>query len=145
MTRDEGQRTRDKGLKNKLAQIFLFQHLRQLSAYISAVDAHVFVGQVRRVEADLLDYPFQDRVQPAGADVLRGAVDLERHIRQRLDAVRGECQPDALCRQQLRVLLRQGVLRLGQDAEEVVALQVGQFDADRKSSLKLRHQIGRLG
>ncbi len=84
-------------------------------------------------------------MQPAGADVLRRPVHLEGDVGQRFDAVGRELQRHALRRQQLGVLLGQRVLRLGQDAQEVLAFQVGQLDADRESALQLRHQVGRLG
>ena len=60
-------------------------------------------------------------MQPAGADVLVRAVHLEGDVRDRLDAVLGELQLDALGLQQLGVLLGQRVLRLGEDAQEVGA------------------------
>ena len=72
------------------------------------------------------------------------AVDLEGDVGQRFDAVRRERQLHAFGRQQLRVLLGQRVLRLGQDAQEILALQVGQLDADRKTALQFGHQVRRL-
>ena len=45
---------------------------------------------------------------------------------------------------QFGVLLGQGVLRLGQDAQEILVLQIGQLDADREAALQFRHQVGRL-
>ena len=56
-----------------------------------------------------------------------------------------EFQLHAFRGQQLRVLLGQRVLRLGQNAQEILALQVGQLDADREAALQFRHQVGRLG
>ena len=97
-----------------------------------------FSGQIGAVVADLLDHLLQDRVQPPGADVLVRAVHLEGDVRDRLDAVLRELELHALGLQQFRVLLRQRVLRLGEDAEEVGARQVGQFDANRETAPGVR-------
>ena len=79
----------------------------------SAVIVHRLLGHVRGVEADRLEDPLQDRVQPAGADVLRPAVHLERDLGHRVDRVVGELDVQALGLQQRDRLLRQRVLRLG--------------------------------
>ena len=84
-------------------------------------------------------------MQPAGADVLHRAVHLVGDVRQGRDAVGRELQSHPLRGQQFGVLLGQGVLRLGQDAQEVLALQVGQLDPDREAALQLGDQVARLG
>ncbi len=57
---------------------------------------------------------------------------------------RRELQRHSFRGQQFGVLLGQRVLRLGQDAQEILAFQVGQLDADREAALQLRHQVGGL-
>ena len=51
---------------------------------------------------------------------------------------------DALGREQRRVLLDQRVLRLGQDADEILAAERLELDPDREAALQLRNQIRRL-
>ena len=41
--------------------------------------------------------------------------------------------------------LMQGVLRLGQDADEILLVERGQLDPDRKPALELGDEVGRLG
>src|SRR5262249_38502089 len=122
-------------LQDEFAQVLLLQDVRQSVAYVRSVDHDALVRQIRSLETDVLYHPFQDRVQAAGAHLLRPSIHLVSHVRQGLDAVAAELQPEALRRQEFGVLLGQGVLGLGEDAQEVLALQVGQFHADRKAAL----------
>ena len=43
------------------------------------------------------------------------------------------------------ILFRHGILRLSQDALEILLGQIVQFDLDRKTALKFRNQVGYLG
>src|SRR5438132_9316451 len=83
-------------LQDELAQIFLLHNRHEPVAHIRAVDADVLALQVRSVEADFFDNSLQDRVQTAGADILRSAIDLEGDVGQSLDTVTRELQLDAL-------------------------------------------------
>ena len=56
-----------------------------------------------------------------------------------------EAQGDPFGRQQRGVLLDQRTLRLGEDADEVVADQRFELHPDREAPLKFRNQVGRLG
>ena len=53
-------------------------------------------------------------------------------------------EPHALGLEQRGVLAGEGVLRLGQDAHEVVLGEGVELDADREAALELRDQVGRL-
>ena len=107
--------------QDELAQVLALKDGAELVADELAIDDDALLRQVGALVADLLDDLLQDGVQPAGADVLVRAVDLEGDVRDRLDPVLGEFEFDPLGLQQLGVLLGQGVLRLGEDAEEVGA------------------------
>ena len=118
----------------------------------SGADPLVHIGGVHRDrlarpvgggEADLLEQPLQHRVQPAGADILDPVVDIGRQVGHRVHGVVAEVQRHPLRPQQRRVLLDQRVLRLGQDAAEIVAGQRPQLHPDRQSALQLGQQIGR--
>ena len=103
------------------------------------------VGAVGGVEAEVLDDAFEDRVQPAGADVLGRAVDLDRRrsaMASMASAVNSSV--DALGGQQGLVLADQRGAGLAEDPGEVVAGQVLQLDADREPALELGHQVRRL-
>ena len=76
-------------------------------------------------------------MQAAGADVLGALVDQRRDVGDRGDGVVGEAEVDALGRQQRDVLLEQRVRGLGEDADEVVARQRLELDADREAALEL--------
>ena len=55
--------------------------------------------------------------------------------------VGGEVELDAFGLQQRRVLPGERVVRLGEDADEIVLRQVLQLHADRKPALQLGHQV----
>src|SRR5262245_37684744 len=70
-------------LQYKFAQVFLVQHIIQPFPHVGPVNDDVLVVDVGTLETDVFQHPLQDGVQPAGADVLRGAVDLEGDVGQR--------------------------------------------------------------
>ncbi len=76
---------------------------------------------IRCVKGDLVEQSLHHRVQAPGADVLGLLVHLGGQRRHALDRVFGERDLDAFGRQQRDVLLHQGALGLGEDADEVVA------------------------
>ncbi len=57
-------------LQNELAQVLFLQNRIEPLAHEGAVDDGVFVGAVGGFVADLFHHPFQNRMQPSGADVL---------------------------------------------------------------------------
>jgi hypothetical protein len=73
-------------------------------------------------EAQLLEDALHHGVKAARADVLHAAVHLGRDARERGDALGRELHRHALGGQEPRILARQRVLRLGQDADEVVSV-----------------------
>src|SRR4051812_20008450 len=127
------------------AQVLILRESLQPLADELVVDDDSLLATVRRVEADVLEDAFQDGVQPAGADVLGRAVDLEGQVGHGLDGVAGELERDAFGPQQRLVLADQRGPRLAEDSREVVAGQVVHLDADGEPSLKLGHQVRRLG
>ena len=111
-------------------------------AALISTSAHLHVGGF---EGEFFEQPLEDRVQPAGADVLRGLVHLVGESASASMASSVNSSVDAFGLQQRRVLLGERVLRLGEDADEVVLGQVLQLDADREAALQLGHQVARLG
>ena len=84
-------------------------------------------------------------MKPARADILDRFVDLGGEFGERVDAVLGEVEDDALGVEQRLVLADQAVFRFAQDAPEILAGQRLELDADRQPSLQFRQQVGRLG
>ena len=84
-------------------------------------------------------------MQPAGADVFHSLVDLGGNARDFLDRVGAKVELNVLGLEQRRVLLEQRILRLGEDAHEVLFAEGAQLHADRKAALKLRYQVRRFG
>ena len=105
----------------------------------------VLILSVGGIEADVLEHALEDRVQPAGADVLGRPVDLEGQVGHGFDGVAGEFERDSLGAEQGLVLAEQRGPRLAEDPGEVVAGQVVHLDADREPALELGHQVRRLG
>ena len=97
------------------------------------------------VEADVLEQFLHHRLQPPGADILDRLVDLGGDAGERLDAVVGEGDGDALGAEQRLILLGQAGAGRRQDADEILLGQRLQLDADRQPPLKLGQQVGGLG
>ena len=112
---------------------------------IGGVDDDAAGFHVGRLETELFEQAFHDRVETPRADVLRRLVDPVCIIGKRLDRVGLESQLDPLGLEQGLVLPGERVFRLRQDADEVRLGQVLQFHADREAALELRHQVARLG
>src|ERR1700730_18018323 len=85
-------------LEDELAEIFLLQDLGQAAANVGPIDDDPFFLEVGTLKAHFFHHPLEDRVQPAGADVLRGPVHLLRDVRQSLDAVASEVECHAFRR-----------------------------------------------
>src|SRR5207244_4570452 len=93
------------------------------------------------VERDLIQQSLHDRVEAPRPDVLRARVHLHRDLRDRLHRVRREPERHLLRSEELGVLRDQRVLRFRQDADEILARQGVELDADRKASLELRDEV----
>ena len=89
---------------------------------------------LRRI-ADVLEELLHDSVQSARSDVVRVRVDLVGDFGQSPEALVSEVERDAVCGHEGRILLRQGVLGLRQDAVEVLCAQGAELDADREAAL----------
>ena len=87
---------------------------------------------------------FEDRIQPPRADILSRLVNFIGVGREFFDCVIGEIQIDTFCFEQRHVLFRQRILWLLQDPDKVLFREVVQLDANRKSTLQLRHQFAGL-
>ena len=83
-------------------------------------------------------------MQPARANVLRLLVHDRGVARDFADRVVGEAQVDFLCREQRRVLHRERVFRLAEDAHEIVFGERLQLDANGEAALQLRYEVGWL-
>ncbi len=119
--------------------------LAQPQSHVLGVDGQLLARHVRGVERDLVQQPLHDRVEPPGADVLGARVHLHGDLGDRLHRLRQKTQRHLLRPQQLHVLPDQGVLGLGQDADEILARQGLQLDPDGKAPLQLGDQVGGLG
>src|SRR5262249_56193719 len=86
-----------------------------------------------------------DRVETPRPDVLERPVDALGVARDLADSVGGEGELHRLGAQQRLVLLDEGILRLGQDAYEILFGQRVELDADREAALELRDQVRGLG
>src|SRR5512143_3556437 len=77
-------------------------------------------------------------------------IDLERPVdalgiaRDLADRVVSELERDVLRREEGVVLLQERILRLGQDADEVLLRERVELDADREPALELGDQVRRL-
>ncbi len=102
-------------------------------------------GLVGGLEADVLEQPLEDGVKPARADILESTVYVGGEIGDRLDRVRREIERHLLGLEQGLVLLDQARLGFGQYADEIVAVERLELDADRQPALQLGQQVGGLG
>src|SRR5437667_1138187 len=131
--------------QNVPRQVLVARDVAQASRDVAGVDGQLLAGHVRRVERDLLQQPLHDRVEPPGADVLRARVHPHRDLRDRLHRIRREPERHLLRPEELRVLRDQRVLRFRQDADEILARQGVELDADREASLELGDEVRGLG
>src|SRR5256712_3030601 len=127
--------------QNVPRQVLVAGDVAEASPHVAGVDGQLLAGHLRGVERDLLQQPLHDRVEPPRPDVLRARVHLHRNVRDRLHRVRRELESHLLRPQQLRVLLEQRVLRFRQDADEILARQGVELDADREAPLELGDEV----
>src|SRR6266849_4479943 len=112
---------------------------------VPGVDGQLLAPHGGRVERDLLEEFFHDRIQTPGADVLGARIHAHRDLRDRLHCLRHEPEDDLLRLQELHVLRDQSIPRFGKNADEIVARQGVELDSDREAALQLRDQVRRLG
>src|SRR5213594_799989 len=127
--------------QNVPRQVLVAGDVAEASPHVAGVDGQLLARHFRGVERDLLQQPLHDRVEPPPPDVLRARVHLHRNVRDRLHRIRRELQGHLLRPQQLRVLLEQRVLRFRQDADEILARQGVELDADREAPLELGDEV----
>ena len=75
-------------------QVLVGGQFRQIAVDIGRINGHRHPIHLGGVEGDLLQQPFQHRMQAAGADVLGALVDLPGDLGDAADAVFGELQID---------------------------------------------------
>src|SRR5271157_4788005 len=107
--------------QDEAAQVFVLGQSLQSLADQPVVDDDLLLLPVGSVEADVLEHAFQDRMQPAGANVLSAAIDLERQIGHGLDGIARELERHPLGGEQSLVLAQKRGTRLAKDASEIVA------------------------
>ena len=95
----------------------------QCLVHILRVNQHILFLHVRCLEGQLLQQLLQDGMQAAGADILVLGIHVTCQLGQAVDGILGKLQLDALCAQKCLVLLQQGVLRLREDALEILLLE----------------------
>src|SRR5919204_2225085 len=89
----------------------------------------------RELEHDVEERRLDDRAQAA-----RAGLTLERLVRDLPKRVLGEDELDVVVREEALVLLDERVLRLGEDLDEVLALQLVDGRDDRQTADELRDQ-----
>src|SRR3974390_1890396 len=96
-------------------------------------DAALDLGARRYLEHRVEQRLFDDRFERPRARLAR-----EGELRDRVEAALLEDQLDVVEREELLVLLDERVLRLGEDADDVLLVQVVQRDDDRQAA----HELG---
>src|SRR5256885_14124298 len=84
-------------------------------------------------------------MQAAGADIFGLFIDAGCEFGDHVDRVIRYVQLYAFRFKQRDVLLDQGILRFGENADEIFFLQRLQLHANRQAALQLRNQVRRLG
>src|SRR5215510_4303977 len=126
-------------------EVLVAGELAQARVNVTGVDRQLLAGQVGSVERDLVQELLHDRVEAPGPDVLGRRVHPHGDLGERVDRIRRESQCHALRAQQLDVLPDQRVPGFRQDADEILARQGVELDADGEAPLQLRDEIRRLG
>src|SRR5262249_27811937 len=74
-------------------------------------------------------------------DVFQRRVRVRGEVGHRFDRAAVELHIEPFDAEQLLLLLRQRVAWLGEDADEIVAVERREFDADREAALQFGHQV----
>src|SRR5262245_48308708 len=126
-------------------EILVTGELAQARVNVAGVDRQLLARQVRRVERDLVQELLHDRVEAPGPDVLGRHVHPHGDLGESVDRIRRKGQRHALRAKQLDVLLNQRVPGFRQDADEILARQGVELDADGKAALELGDEVRGLG
>src|SRR4051794_27358394 len=126
------------------AEVRILSDAGELLAHEFRVDHERFAPALLGLEADVLQQLLHYRLETPGTDILERLVDLGCDASERLYAVVGELDRDALGAEQGLILLRQARAGCGQDTYEVLLGQRLEFDTDRQPSLQFGQQVGRL-
>ena len=108
---------RSEPLKDILAEVRVLRQSGKPVANIGGVDCHGFARAVLGLEAELLKQLFHHRLEPAGADVLEGFVDLRGDPGDLADRVGGDLEGDLLGADQRLVLLDEVRAGVAEDRE----------------------------
>src|SRR5947209_9853746 len=112
------------------AQVLVLDNVGELFADVGGINLHRLFLQLRRLKGNFVQYFFEDGVQPPRADIFGVLVHRGGKPRQRGDGVLRDAELDALGLQQSGVLLDEGVLGLGENADEIRFAEGLQLDAD---------------
>ncbi len=132
-------------LQNVARKIFVLRKLHQVCVNIGAIDRDRFTVFVRGLKRHGFQQPLHNRMQTPRADVLSAFVNFESNLSETTNTVIAELEIQAFSRHKRRILLREGRIRLGQNANKVIRRQWQQLNANGQSSLQFGNQIRRLG
>ena len=127
-----------------MAEVDVLDDVVEFAGNELLVDDDVFFINIGCFIGYVFEDLFQNRVQPAGADVFRFPVDAVGVFGNGIDAVVGKFQSQAFRFEEGCILFDQGLARFGQDAAEVFDGQRLEFDADRETALEFRNEVARL-
>src|SRR5713101_2188608 len=136
---------RDGGSEDVAREVLILEDRLETLAHVGGVDRDLLAVHLRRIEGDLIEQALHHGVQPAGPDALGARVHLGGDAGDLGDRIVAEDDRHALGREECRVLADEGVLGLGQDADEVGLGEGLELDADGEAALELRNEIRGLG
>ena len=102
-----------------MAEVDVLDDVMEFAGNEVLVDDDVFFIDIGSFVGHVFEDFFQNRVQPAGADVFRFPVDPIGVFGNGIDAVVCKFQGQAFRFEEGRILFDQGLARFGQDAAEV--------------------------
>ncbi len=105
--------------QNVAAEVLILDDVGKLLLHVGRVDLEGFLFHLGRFEGNFLEHFFQNRVQPARADIFGVLVYLGGKTSDGGDGVLGERKFEWFGIEQGDVLLDEGVLGLGEDADEI--------------------------
>ena len=116
--------------EDELREVAVDHDIGQALIDVGRIDDDVLIRELRCAEADVFEDLLEQGVQAASTDVLGLLIDLTGELCDAADGIGLEGKRDAFRREQGLVLLDQGVLRLGQDALEILLAQRLELDAE---------------
>ena len=105
--------------EDELGEVVVLYNVVETVVDVGFVDDDALVLELRRVERDVFEELFEERMEAAGADVFGLLVDVAGELGDAADGAVFEFQFDAFRCEHGLVLLDERVLRLGEDALEV--------------------------